>query len=104
MRTEEDGRGRTKNREGGVPTRRRCPEWEPFLLEHLHQSANAPIPGTAAAQGHLPPGFSGCGLISIWRQTISRLTEGRNLGMSAEQAMTALGVSESERGILSKRI
>lgn len=28
----------------------------------------------------------------------------KNLGMSAEQAMTALGVSESERGILIKRI
>lgn len=28
----------------------------------------------------------------------------KNLGMSAEQAMTALGVSDSERGILIKRI
>lgn len=28
----------------------------------------------------------------------------KNLGMTAEQAMTALGVSDSERGILIKRI
>lgn len=28
----------------------------------------------------------------------------RNLGLPAEQAMTALGVSDAERGILSKKI
>lgn len=28
----------------------------------------------------------------------------KNLGLSAEQAMTALGVSDAERGILSERI
>ena len=104
------GRRRMRTDEDGRKPRRRCPYAAAVSgMGAVSLRTSTPVckcshSGHRRRAGTPPSRFSGCGLISIWRQTISRLTEGRNLGMSAEQAMTALGVSESERYSLKENL